>query len=79
MLVRNGIEDRRHLDLWTAVTTGVVSQQIANDPGDHWTALADEVASMFLDHCQRIEPLVDASPCDRCRQTPYAPRRPHRE
>ena len=52
-LARNGITDERHLDLWTAITTGLVSQQIANDPGgDRWTRLIDAVVAMFLNHCQ---------------------------
>ena len=52
-LALNGITAERHLDLWTAITTGLVSQQIANDPGgDRWTRLIDDVVAMFLDHCQ---------------------------
>ena len=53
VLARTGITDERHLDMWTAVTTGLVSQQIANDPGgDRWTRLIDDVVAMFLDYCQ---------------------------
>jgi AcrR family transcriptional regulator len=45
-----GITDPRHLDLWTALNTGLVDQQIANDPGgDRWSSLADEAVAMFLD------------------------------
>jgi AcrR family transcriptional regulator len=56
-LARNGILDERHVDLWTAVTTGLVSQQIANDPGgDRWTRLIDDVVTMFLAHCSRETP-----------------------
>ena len=52
-LARNGITGQRHLDLWTALTTGLVSQQIANDPdGDRWTRLTQEAVSMFLAHCR---------------------------
>ena len=52
-LGRNGITDERHIDLWTAITTGLVSQQIANDPGgDRWTRLTDDVVEMFLEYCQ---------------------------
>lgn len=51
LLALNGIHDPPQLDVWTALTTGIVSQQIANDPGgDRWTRLVDEVVSMFLDH-----------------------------
>jgi AcrR family transcriptional regulator len=50
-LARNGITDPRHLDLWTALTTGLVDQQISNDPGgDRWTRLIDDAVHMFLAH-----------------------------
>ncbi|GAC1600031.1 MAG: hypothetical protein NVS3B21_26940 [Acidimicrobiales bacterium] len=56
-LALNGITNQRHLDLWTALTTGLVSQQIANDPaGQRWSRLADDAVSMFLDHCQQTTP-----------------------
>jgi predicted secreted protein len=46
-------------DLWTALVTGMVNQQIANDPGgDRWERLADEAAAMFIDHMERMEELV---------------------
>ncbi|MFI7063925.1 TetR/AcrR family transcriptional regulator [Kribbella sp. NPDC050124] len=49
LLARNGVHDPRHLDIWTAVTTGLVDQQVANDPGgDRWTRLAEDVTRMFL-------------------------------
>ncbi|TWD83341.1 TetR family transcriptional regulator [Kribbella amoyensis] len=49
LLARNGVHDQRHLDIWTAVTTGLVDQQVANDPGgDRWTRLVDDVVRMFL-------------------------------
>jgi AcrR family transcriptional regulator len=47
-----GIEDPRHLDLWTALLAGLVDQQISNDPGgDRWLRLIDESIDMFLAHC----------------------------
>jgi AcrR family transcriptional regulator len=47
-----GITDERHLDLWTALTVGLVDQQISNDPGgDRWTRLVDSAVEMFLTHC----------------------------
>lgn len=53
-LADSGVHDLRHLDLWTALTTGLVDQQIANDPGgDRWTRLIDEVVHMFLTHCMQ--------------------------
>ena len=49
-----GIEDPRHLDLWTALSTGLVDQQIANDPGgSRWIDLVDDAVGMFLDHCRK--------------------------
>lgn len=51
-LARNGISRPAHRDLWTALTTGLVDQQISNDPGgDRWTRLAEEAVDMFLAHC----------------------------
>lgn len=56
-LALNGVTDPRHLDMWTALTTGLVSQQIANDPGgDRWTRLIEEFTAMFLAHCQAARP-----------------------
>ena len=53
LLGSNGITDPRHVDMWTALTTGLVDQQISNDPGgDRWVRLIDDFVSMFLAHCQ---------------------------
>jgi AcrR family transcriptional regulator len=47
-----GIDDPRHLDLWTAITVGLVDQQISNDPnGDRWLRLIEDAVEMFLAHC----------------------------
>jgi AcrR family transcriptional regulator len=52
-LALNGITETRHLDMWTALVTGLVNQQVANDPGgDRWTRLLDESTAMFLAHCR---------------------------
>lgn len=52
-LALNGITEARHLDMWTALITGLVDQQVSNDPGgDRWTRLIDESVDMFLAHCQ---------------------------
>jgi AcrR family transcriptional regulator len=49
LLARNGVHDPRHLDILTAVTTGLVDQQVSNDPGgDRWTRLVEDVVRMFL-------------------------------
>ena len=51
-LEQAGVRDPRHLDLWTALMTGLVDQQISNDPGgDRWIRLIDDVVVMFLAHC----------------------------
>jgi hypothetical protein len=53
-LALNGLTEARHLDLWTALLAGLVSQQIANDPGgDRWTRLLGESVTMLLGHCQQ--------------------------
>lgn len=53
LLARNGITQERHLDLWTALATGLIGQQVSNDPGgDRWTRLLEESIAMFLAHCQ---------------------------
>lgn len=45
-----GLDDRA-MDLWTCVSTGLVSQQLANDPGgDRYERLVDDTATMFLNH-----------------------------
>jgi hypothetical protein len=52
VLARNAITEPRHLDLATALVTGLVDQQLSNDPGgDRWIRLIDESVDMFLDHC----------------------------
>jgi hypothetical protein len=52
-LAANGITDPRHVDMWTAWTTGLVSQQISNDPGgDRWARLVDDFVTMFLAYCR---------------------------
>jgi AcrR family transcriptional regulator len=53
LLALNGITDPRHVDLWTALFTGLVSQQVANDhEGERWTGLIEESTDMFLGHCR---------------------------
>jgi AcrR family transcriptional regulator len=51
LLARYGVTDPRHLDLYTAIGTGLTDQQMSNDPGgDRWTRLVDEAVEMFHDH-----------------------------
>ena len=48
-LVAAGFSEEWHLDMWTALATGLVNQQIANDPGgDRWTRLVDDAVAMFV-------------------------------
>lgn len=51
LLIDAGVSDPEALDLWTAVTTGLTSQQLSNDPGgDRWERLVDRSVDMMLDH-----------------------------
>jgi AcrR family transcriptional regulator len=46
-----GVTDPTAVDLYTALVGGLISQQIANEPGGkRWIGLADEVIDMFLNH-----------------------------
>jgi AcrR family transcriptional regulator len=46
-----GISDPTHFDLWTALISGLASQQLANDPGgDRWRRLIDDAVDMFVNH-----------------------------
>jgi AcrR family transcriptional regulator len=48
-----GISDPALLDLQTALISGLMSQQIANDPGgDRWERLLDDALDMFLAHAR---------------------------
>ncbi len=52
-LALNGVTGAPHVDLWTALLSGLVSQQASNDPGgERWTRLIEESTAMFLDHCR---------------------------
>jgi AcrR family transcriptional regulator len=45
-----GLDDA-DLDLWTALISGLTSQQISNDPGgDRWLRRVDEAVDMYVDH-----------------------------
>jgi AcrR family transcriptional regulator len=51
-LAQNGITEARHVDMWTALITGLVDQQVSNDlGGDRWIRLIDDSVDMFLAHC----------------------------
>ncbi|MDE0802094.1 MAG: TetR/AcrR family transcriptional regulator, partial [Acidimicrobiales bacterium] len=56
-LASAGIDDPRHVDLWTAVMTGLTAQQISNDPGgDRWARLVDDSVDMLFDHATATTP-----------------------
>ena len=45
----NGITDQRDIDLWTAVMTGIASQQVSNDPGGtRWSGLVQTALDRLL-------------------------------
>jgi AcrR family transcriptional regulator len=44
-----GLRAPEHVDLWTALVTGLATQQISNDPGgDRWRRLLDPAVDMFV-------------------------------
>lgn len=46
-----GITEAAHLDLWTAICSGLASQQIANDlGGSRWACLIDDAVDLFCAH-----------------------------
>lgn len=50
-----GVDDPAHVDLYTALVSGIISQQIANDPGgDRWLRTLDDAIDMYLDHVGAI-------------------------
>jgi AcrR family transcriptional regulator len=51
LLVEAGGTEPSDLDLYTGLITGIVDQQISNDPGgDRWYRLLDDALDMFLAH-----------------------------
>ena len=47
----SGIDDPAHFGLWTALVSGLASQQLANDPGgNRWRSLLDDATEMFANH-----------------------------
>lgn len=57
ILATAGIVDAPELDLWTAVLTGLASQQVSNDPGgDRWLRLADTAVDRLLARGGRASP-----------------------
>ena len=49
-----GVGSDADFDLWTALVSGLASQQLANCPdGDHFIRLIDDAVDMFLTHVER--------------------------
>lgn len=49
VLADAGVSDPSEIDLWTAVLTGLASQQVSNDPGgDRWRRLVDPAVDRLL-------------------------------
>lgn len=45
-----GLGSAEHVDLWTALTVGLVTQQLSNDPGgDRWRRLVPAAVAMFIE------------------------------
>jgi hypothetical protein len=60
LLTDAGITSPRALDLWTALLTGLTSQQISNEPGgDRWTRLTEQSIRMLL---HELDPGLVAAP-----------------
>ena len=54
LLANAGITGGASLDLWTALLTGIVDQQLSNDPGGtRWTRLLPDAVEMFVAHRRR--------------------------
>jgi AcrR family transcriptional regulator len=69
LMGRAGVRDPADVDVFTALTTGLAHQQVANDPGgERWVRLAGGVVNMFLDEIDRRAKASD-SPKTR-RKTP---------
>ncbi|HEX5266849.1 MAG TPA: TetR/AcrR family transcriptional regulator, partial [Acidimicrobiales bacterium] len=72
-LADNGITEPRHVDMWTALVTGLVDQQISNDPGgERWIGLIGETVDMFLAHCLQAPRRTSRNPS---RGTTTSPRK----
>jgi hypothetical protein len=49
VLAGAGMGAVEQVDLWTALLTGLATQQVSNDPGgDRWRRLVDPAVDMFL-------------------------------
>jgi AcrR family transcriptional regulator len=54
VLAAAGVTDPRAVDLWTAVMTGLASQQLSNDPGgNRWGRLVDDAVDLLVARGER--------------------------
>jgi AcrR family transcriptional regulator len=75
LIGRAGVQDSADLDVFTAITTGLAHQQVANDPGGtRWVGLAARSVDMFLADIQRRTKATDPSRTKR-KTAPGRPRR----
>jgi AcrR family transcriptional regulator len=52
-----GIRDQAHIDIWTALVSGLAAQQLANEPGgDRWSGRVAASVEMFADFVFKEEP-----------------------
>ena len=75
-----GITSDKHLDLFTGLLTGLVDQQISNDPGgERWIRLVDEAVVMFITHCRAEEGTPWTPPSTKSPKASTASRRSSRK
>lgn len=56
-LATAGVTGPAHFDLFTALVSGLASQQLANEPGGHrWQRLVDEAVDMYSNHVLSPQP-----------------------
>jgi hypothetical protein len=49
VLAAAGADQPEQADVWTALVSGLVAQQVSNDPGgDRWRRLIDPAVDMFV-------------------------------
>ena len=54
-----GVTRPEQIDMWTALVTGLVDQQISNDPGgDRWIRLSGQLVEMYLSYCMKSSPEI---------------------
>lgn len=57
VLANAGMRNDEAVDLWTAVMTGLATQQASNDPGgDRWAKLVDRAVDLLLSEIAHAEP-----------------------